>query len=190
MTRQLKYLLSYVKTFYKKLQAIFTKKPMNILIPDKTIVESFDNEKMFPLLPLRNVVVFPFMVIPLLIGRTRSIKALEAAMSMDKKILLITQRSSSQEEPTGKDLYSVGTIATVLQLFKLPDGTAKALIEGQRRTKIELLKEDGEYLQATVTILTNTDKELQEVEPMRRALLSQFEQFVRLNKKLFLWDSF
>jgi len=184
MTRQLKYLLSYVKTFYKKLQAIFTKKPMNLLIPDKTIVESFDNEKMFPLLPLRNVVVFPFMVIPLLIGRTRSIKALEAAMSMDKKILLITQRSSSQEEPTGKDLYSVGTIATVLQLFKLPDGTAKALIEGQRRTKIELLKEDGEYLQATVTILTNTDKELQEVEPMRRALLSQFEQFVRLNKKI------
>lgn len=184
MTRQLKYFLSYVKTFYKKLQGVFTKKPMNLLMPDKTIVESFDNEKMFPLLPLRNVVVFPFMVIPLLIGRARSIKALEAAMSMDKKILLITQRSSSQEEPTGKDLYSVGTIATVLQLFKLPDGTAKALVEGQRRTKIELLKEDGEYLQATVTILANTDKELQEVEPMRRALLSQFEQFVRLNKKI------
>lgn len=184
MTQLLKYFLSYLTTFYKKLQNVFTKKRTSPLMPDKTIVESFDNEKMLPLLPLRNVVVFPFMVIPLLIGRARSIKALEAAMSMDKKILLITQRSSSQEEPTGKDLYSVGTIATVLQLFKLPDGTAKALVEGQRRTKIELLKEDGEYLQATVTILVNSDKELKEVEPMRRALLSQFEQFVRLNKKI------
>lgn len=161
---------------------------MNLSIPDKTVdqtaVEFFDSKKMLPLLPLRNVVVFPFMVIPLLIGRIRSTKALEASMGMDKKILLVTQRSSSQEEPTSKDLYSVGIVATILQLLKLPDGTAKVLVEGQRRAKIESIKEDGEYLEATATILIDSDKEIQEIEPMRRALLSQFEQFVRLNKKI------
>ncbi|QQS17046.1 MAG: endopeptidase La [Neisseriales bacterium] len=151
-------------------------------ISDNTIVAS-TKEITLPLLPLRNVVVFPYMVIPLLIGRARSVKALEAAMGADKKILLVAQRTTSQEDPTPSELYSIGVIATILQLLKLPDGTAKVLVEGHCRAKIDVLYEE-DYWHAKVTELVTSDAENKEVEPMRRALLNQFEQLVRLNKKI------
>ncbi len=138
----------------------------------------------FPLLPLRDVVVFPHMVIPLFVGRPKSIKALDMAMEAGKHILLAAQRSAAKDEPSADDLYDIGSVATVLQMLKLPDGTVKVLVEGTHRARILHIDDNGEYLSADATVLAGLETGAHEIEAMRRALLSQFDQYVKLNKKI------
>src|SRR5216117_3878477 len=138
----------------------------------------------FPLLPLRDVVVFPHMVIPLFVGRPKSIKALDMAMEAGKHILLVAQRSAAKDEPAAEDLYAIGSVATVLQMLKLPDGTVKVLVEGTQRARIVSIDDVGDYLSADATLLAALESGAHEIEAMRRALLSQFDQYVKLNKKI------
>jgi ATP-dependent Lon protease len=137
-----------------------------------------------PLLPLRDVVVFPHMVIPLFVGRPKSIKALDAAMDAGKHILLVAQKQAAKDDPTAADLYDIGSIATVLQMLKLPDGTVKVLVEGTQRAHIRTVEERGEYLSAQAVPLPGDPGTAHEVEAMRRALLTQFDAYVKLNKKI------
>lgn len=146
--------------------------------------ELLTEDTSLPLLPLRDVVVFPHMVIPLFVGRPKSIKALEKAMESDKQILLLAQKSASKNEPSADDLYALGTVATVLQLLKLPDGTVKVLVEGRQRASVNHINEDAGYFVGEITPLPAEGKENTETEAMRRALIGQFEQFVKLNKKI------
>ena len=138
----------------------------------------------FPLLPLRDVVVFPHMVIPLFVGRPKSIKALDVAMETGKHILLVAQKSAAKDEPSAEDLYDIGSVATVLQMLKLPDGTVKVLVEGTQRARIVSVEDVGEYLSADATLLAASESGAHEIEAMRRALLGQFDQYVKLNKKI------
>ncbi|MEH6460397.1 endopeptidase La [Chitinimonas sp. JJ19] len=137
-----------------------------------------------PLLPLRDVVVFPFMVIPLFVGRPKSIRALEAAMEAGKQILLLAQKNASKDEPVATDMYDVGTVATILQMLKLPDGTVKVLVEGSQRALVETITEDDGHFTVTAQPVPMDAVEDTETEAMRRALLGQFDQFVKLNKKI------
>ncbi|WP_174875190.1 endopeptidase La [Vogesella oryzae] len=137
-----------------------------------------------PLLPLRDVVVFPHMVIPLFVGRAKSIKALELAMESDKQILLVAQRSAEKDEPGVDDLHDIGAVATILQMLKLPDGTVKVLVEGRQRAQVTKVEDHGDYFSAVLDPLSPAVEEASEVEALRRALLAQFEQFVKLNKKI------
>jgi len=137
-----------------------------------------------PMLPLRDVVVFPHMVIPLFVGRPKSIQALEAAADEGRHILLAAQTNASKDDPELADIYPVGTIASVLQLLKLPDGTVKVLVEGVQRARLRSLNEDEGYYRAEVMPLTQAEDENHEVEAMRRTLLTQFDQYVKLNKKI------
>lgn len=137
-----------------------------------------------PVLPLRDVVVYPFMVVPLFVGRERSIKALEVAMAADKQILVATQVTPADDQPTEDGIYRVGTLATVLQLLKLPDGTVKVLIEGGKRARIVRFLSDQDYFLADVEIIEDTNIESRETEIMIRSLKSQFEQYVKLNRKI------
>ena len=137
-----------------------------------------------PLLPLRDVVVFPHMVIPLFVGRPKSIKALDVAMDAGKHILLVAQKQAAKDDPGADDLYDIGSIATVLQMLKLPDGTVKVLVEGTQRARIESVDDKGDYLVARALALTPDAGSANEVEAMRRALLAQFDQYVKLNKKI------
>src|SRR5690242_3270000 len=134
-----------------------------------------------PLLPLRDVVVFPHMVIPLFVGRPKSIKALDMAMDAGKHILLVAQKQAAKDDPAAEDLYDIGSVATVLQMLKLPDGTVKVLVEGTQRARIVRVEERGEYLAADAQPIPGP---AHEVEAMRRALLAQFDQYVKLNKKI------
>src|SRR5512134_2306419 len=129
-----------------------------------------------PLLPLRDVVVFPHMVIPLFVGRPKSIKALDAAMDAGKHILLVAQKQAAKDDPVAEDLYEIGSIATVLQMLKLPDGTVKVLVEGTQRARIQRVTDLGEYLSSDVQPLPGDPGHPHEVEAMRRALLTQFDQ--------------
>src|SRR2546428_38813 len=138
----------------------------------------------FPLLPLRDVVVFPHMVIPLFVGRPKSIKALDMAMEASKHILLVAQKSAAKDEPAADDLYAIGSVATVLQMLKLPDGTVKVLVEGTQRAQLLRVDESGDYLSAETTLLAGAEGGTHEIEAMRRALLGQFDQYVKLNKKI------
>src|SRR5450432_2280364 len=138
----------------------------------------------FPLLPLRDVVVFPHMVIPLFVGRPKSIKALDVAMETGKHILLVAQKSAAKDEPSAEDLYDIGSVATVLQMLKLPDGTVKVLVEGTQRARIVSIDDSGEYMAAEATMLGGAEDGTHEIEAMRRALLGQFDQYVKLNKKI------
>src|SRR5512137_2199846 len=137
-----------------------------------------------PLLPLRDVVVFPHMVIPLFVGRPKSIKALDVAMDAGKNILLVAQKSAAKDDPAAEDLYPIGSIATVLQMLKLPDGTVKVLVEGTQRAQMVEVVDEGEYLSAGAMKLVGEPGPAHEVEAMRRALLAQFDQYVKLNKKI------
>ncbi|NMY27747.1 endopeptidase La [Pseudomonas sp. WS 5021] len=137
-----------------------------------------------PLLPLRDVVVYPHMVIPLFVGREKSIEALEAAMTGDKQILLLAQRNPADDDPGEDALYRVGTIATVLQLLKLPDGTVKVLVEGEQRGGVERFMEVDGHLRAEVALIDEVDAPERESEVFVRSLLSQFEQYVQLGKKV------
>ena len=138
----------------------------------------------FPLLPLRDVVVFPHMVIPLFVGRPKSIKALDVAMESGKHILLAAQKSAAKDEPGVDDLYDIGSVATILQMLKLPDGTVKVLVEGTQRARIRSIDDSGEYMSAEATMLGGAEDGTHEIEAMRRALLGQFDQYVKLNKKI------
>src|SRR6266576_1564695 len=138
----------------------------------------------FPLLPLRDVVVFPHMVIPLFVGRPKSIKALDVAMETGKHILLVAQKSAAKDEPSAEDLYDIGSVATVPQMLKLPDGTVKVLVEGTQRARIMSIDDVGDYLSADATLLAASESGAHEIEAMRRALLGQFDQYVKLNKKI------
>ena len=147
---------------------------------------SKSSEKL-PLLPLRDVVVYPHMVIPLFVGRKQSIKSLEAAMAgpADKKILLIAQKNPAEDSPTIEDFYQVGTVATILQLLKLPDGTVKVLVEGSQRGQVKQFFQEKDYIAAEIEIVGIPAVELdQEIEVLTRTILSQFEQYVKLNKKI------
>jgi len=137
-----------------------------------------------PLLPLRDVVVYPHMVIPLFVGREKSIEALEAAMTGEKQILLLAQKNPADDDPGEDALYRVGTIATVLQLLKLPDGTVKVLVEGEQRGTVERFVEVEGHIRAEVALIEETDAADRESEVFVRSLLSQFEQYVQLGKKV------
>src|SRR5476649_2309937 len=137
-----------------------------------------------PLLPLRDVVVYPHMVIPLFVGREKSIEALEAAMTGDKQILLLAQRNPADDDPGEEALYNVGTIATVLQLLKLPDGTVKVLVEGEQRGSVERFIEVDGHCRAEVVLIDEVDAPDRESEVFVRSLLAQFEQYVQLGKKV------
>ncbi|MEZ5466934.1 MAG: endopeptidase La [Lysobacterales bacterium] len=150
-----------------------------------TRLEFGHSEKSLPILPLRDVVVYPHMVIPLFVGRERSMKALESAMESDKQILLISQRAPEIDDPKPDELYDVGTQATVLQLLKLPDGTIKLLVEGLKRVEITQVSEQDTVFRAVpVEIESTADREPREIEVLSRTLLSQFEQLVKLNRKI------
>ncbi len=143
------------------------------------------HERSLPILPLRDVVVYPHMVIPLFVGRERSMRALEFAMDADKQILLVSQRLPEVDDPAPADLYEMGTHATILQLLKLPDGTVKLLVEGLRRVMITGVGESqGIYRAVPVVVESEMDREPREVEVVARTLLSQFEQLVKLNRKI------
>ncbi|KAA0693533.1 endopeptidase La [Halopseudomonas laoshanensis] len=138
----------------------------------------------FPLLPLRDVVVYPHMVIPLFVGRDKSIEALEAAMAGNKQVLLVAQRDPGEDDPGRDGLYGLGTVATILQLLKLPDGTVKVLVEGEQRARIDQVDELGTYQVAKAEWLDESTLDEREAEVLIRSLMSQFEQFVQLGKKV------
>ncbi|AVR89547.1 endopeptidase La [Thauera aromatica] len=143
------------------------------------------NEAMeMPLLPLRDVVVFPHMVIPLFVGRPKSIKALENAMEAGKSILLVAQKSAAKDEPSVEDLYSIGCVANILQMLKLPDGTIKVLVEGVQRALIDTVEDQQSLFVATVRPVPLAESGDNEQEAMRRATIAQFDQYVKLNKKI------
>ncbi len=138
----------------------------------------------YPVLPLRDIVVFPHMIVPLFVGREKSVKALEDVMKDDKQILLVTQKNASQDDPTPSDIYTVGTIGTVLQLLKLPDGTVKVLVEGGQRARIRRFTDNPHFFQVYADPLEEVEEDPQELEALGRAVVSQFEQYIKLNKKI------
>ena len=137
-----------------------------------------------PVLPLRDVVVYPHMVIPLFVGRDKSIQALESAMEKDKQILLIAQKSAAEDDPNPEDVYEIGTVSTILQLLKLPDGTVKVLVEGVRRARIVHFVANDEYFNAQTVALDEEETDEREGEVLVRSLVTQFDQYVKLNKKV------
>lgn len=149
-------------------------------------VQEIEEVSHYPVLPLRDVVVYPHMVIPLFVGRGKSIKALEAAMLENKQIFLVAQRKSANDDPGAEDIYEVGTLSSVLQLLKLPDGTVKVLVEGEQRAKVLEYYQDKGYLEAKLDPKAdeNTALQGQEVNILMRSLISQFEQYIKLNKKI------
>jgi ATP-dependent Lon protease len=139
---------------------------------------------LYPVLPLRDVVVFPHMVVPLFVGRDKSIRAIQSVAGEGKPVLLVTQKRSNLDDPTTSDLYSVGTVGHVLQILKMPDGTVKALIEGKQRVRILRYTEANDYFEAYADALEDEPEEAQEdLEPLRRTLLKEFESYVKLNKR-------
>lgn len=136
------------------------------------------------LLPLRDVVVFPHMVIPLFVGRPKSIKALEIAMETGKSILLVAQKSATKDEPSDKDIYNIGCVANVLQMLKLPDGTVKVLVEGVQRARLTMVTDEGTHFAATALPLLPDPSQSPETEAMKRAVMAQFDSYVKLNKKI------
>ncbi len=142
------------------------------------------DQTVLPMLPLRDVVVFPHMVIPLFVGRPKSIKAMERAMESGSHILLAAQKSPTQDAPSLDDIYKIGCLASILQMLKLPDGTVKVLVEGSQRATLVDMQDNGEHLVAECRPIVHDEKENPETEALRRTLLAQFDQFVKLNKKI------
>ncbi len=139
---------------------------------------------LYPVLPLRDIVVFPHMIVPLFVGREKSVRALEDVMKDDKQILLVTQKNAAQDDPETADIYTVGTVGTVLQLLKLPDGTVKVLVEGARRARITRFAENEAFFQAYADPIVEKAGEPQETAALARTVVSQFEQYIKLNKKI------
>ena len=141
-----------------------------------------------PLLPLRDVVVFPHMVIPLFVGRPKSIKALELAMEADRRIMLVAQKAAAKDEPSASDMFDMGCVSTILQMLKLPDGTVKVLVEGQQRAQVQGIADEETHFVASVLpvaeVSGDDDGKPSEIEALRRAVMQQFDQYVKLNKKI------
>ncbi len=138
----------------------------------------------YPVLPLRDIVVFPHMIVPLFVGREKSVRALEDVMADDKQILLLTQRDAAQDDPEPKDLFDIGTVGTILQLLKLPDGTVKVLVEGAQRCRVTDFSDNEDFFEAGIEMLPDEDDADRELEALSRAVVSQFEQYIKLNKKI------
>ena len=141
-------------------------------------------QRTLPVLPLRDVVVFPYMVMPLFVGRAKSISALDEAMNEGKQLLLVSQKQADLEEPTVDDIFDVGTIANIIQLLKLPDGTVKVLVEGQQRAKINQLNDGEDHFSAEVTPIETTFGDEKELDVVKAAVLNEFESYLQLNKKI------
>lgn len=145
---------------------------------------SSDKGQLYPVLPLRDIVVFPHMIVPLFVGREKSVKALEDVMGDDKQIMLVAQRDAAVDDPAADDIYDIGTISTVLQLLKLPDGTVKVLVEGGQRAKITGYKENAEFFEAYAEAFEGEAEEEPELEALSRSIVTEFEQYIKLNKKI------
>jgi ATP-dependent Lon protease len=139
---------------------------------------------LYPVLPLRDIVVFPHMIVPLFVGREKSVRALEDVMKDDKQILLVSQKNAAQDDPGTADIYTVGTVGTVLQLLKLPDGTVKVLVEGARRAQITRFADNEAFFQAYADPIAEKTGESQEMSALARTVVAQFEQYIKLNKKI------
>ena len=139
---------------------------------------------LYPVLPLRDIVVFPHMIVPLFVGREKSVRALEDVMKDDKQILLVTQKNAAQDDPAPADIYTVGTIGTVLQLLKLPDGTVKVLVEGSQRAAITKFTDLEDFFQAFAEVVEDAAGDDREIDALARTVISQFEQYIKLNKKI------
>lgn len=137
-----------------------------------------------PVLPLRDIVVFPHMIVPLFVGREKSVRALESAMADNKQVLLVTQKSAQQDDPTAGDLFDIGTVGTVLQLLKLPDGTVKVLVEGHKRAEVVSYTDKSEYFEAYANVIEEAEVSGDAIEGLMRACVSQFDQYVKLNRKI------
>ena len=139
---------------------------------------------LYPVLPLRDIVVFPHMIVPLFVGREKSVRALEDVMQDDKHILMLTQKSATQDDPVPDDLYTLGTVGTVLQLLKLPDGTVKVLVEGSHRARVVRFAENPEFFQAFAEPVEEFTGDSGELSALVRAVVGQFDQYIKLNKKI------
>ena len=137
-----------------------------------------------PLLPLRDVVVFPHMVLPLFVGRERSIKALEDAMASDKQVMLVAQRDAAEDNPSADSLYQVGTVSNILQLLKLPDGTIKVLVEGSYRAVVDNVDDEGPFAVAGIREIISEDIPESEVESLLHSTTTEFEKYVNFSKKV------
>ncbi len=142
------------------------------------------SDSLLPVLPLRDIVVFPHMIVPLFVGREKSVRALEDVMNDDKQILLVAQRNASQDDPGPDDIHAMGTVGTVLQLLKLPDGTVKVLVEGMRRARIARFTRTETYFQAEASPVEDEAAGEKDIEALARSVISQFEQYIKLNKKI------
>ena len=138
----------------------------------------------YPVLPLRDIVVVPHMIVPLFVGREKSVRALEDVMKDDKQILLVAQKNAAEDDPGKDDIYTVGTVSTVLQLLKLPDGTVKVLVEGGSRARVTAFRENANFFEVEAVTLPEQDGEAEELEALSRSVVSQFEQYIKLNKKI------
>ncbi len=148
------------------------------------MMKSIQSEDIYPVLPLRDIVVFPYMIVPLFVGREKSINALDEVMRTDKQILLAAQKNASDDDPEADAIYSMGTLATVLQLLKLPDGTVKVLVEGTRRARIKRYTGNENFFEAEIERVVETVGAEDEIEALARSTVSQFESYVKLNKKI------
>jgi ATP-dependent Lon protease len=142
------------------------------------------SDGVFAVLPLRDIVVFPHMIVPLFVGREKSIKALEEVMGQEKQILLATQMNAADDDPASDAIYDIGTLANVLQLLKLPDGTVKVLVEGSSRARIASFTDRADFHEAKAVVLAEPEEEEVEVEALARSVVSDFENYVKLNKKI------
>jgi ATP-dependent Lon protease len=152
--------------------------------PDENLPAPVAHSDLLAVLPLRDIVVFPHMIVPLFVGREKSVRALEAVMKEDKQILLVAQKNASQDDPSADDIFRVGTVSTILQLLKLPDGTVKVLVEGGKRAKITGFKETDSYFEAYTEAMPDQGTDAKELEALGRTVVSQFEQYIKLNKKI------
>ena len=142
-----------------------------------------DDKQNIPILPLRDIVVFPHMIVPLFVGREKSVLALESVMAQNKQILLLTQTDAGTEEPSSDDLYRVGTLGTILQLLKLPDGTVKVLVEGGRRAQVSEINDSSDFLLGTIQEIYEDKITDPEIIALGRAAIHHFEDYIKLNKK-------
>ena len=147
--------------------------------------EGYEREGgVYPVLPLRDIVVFPHMIVPLFVGREKSIKALEDVMGADKQILLATQKNAADDDPANDEIYDIGTLANVLQLLKLPDGTVKVLVEGTARARITGFTDRTDFHEGSAEVLSEPEEDEVEVEALARSVVADFENYVKLNKKI------
>ncbi|MFM7083446.1 MAG: endopeptidase La, partial [Hyphomicrobium sp.] len=151
---------------------------------EKTVREKQSGKGLYPVLPLRDIVVFPYMIVPLFVGREKSINALSEVMNADKHILLAAQKNAGDDDPAPDAIYQTGTLASVLQLLKLPDGTVKVLVEGVARAKVVRYTEHPDYFEAEVERIPDVEGAKEEIEALARSAISQFESYVKLNKKI------